>query len=81
MNNKCKYCGSELFNDWCSCEGFLVNEKGLDKVVDGPETKGKLGGRNSSSAKVISLDCFNLDKFIVDEITPRRYLTREECCE
>lgn len=76
--DKCRYCGRELVEDWCTCEQFLVNEKGVDPLVPIVETKGKSGGRNSSSLRVISLDTFNLSRFTAEKILPLRFLRDDE---
>lgn len=76
--SKCRYCGKELIEEWCSCEKFLVNEKGVEPIVPLTETKGKKGGRNSSSLKVASLDSFNLSRFQADKIEPIRFFKEDE---
>lgn len=75
---KCRYCKKELIDGWCTCEKFLVKEKGIEPLVKVTETKGKLGGRNSSSAKIISLTSFNFDKLDVANVEPIKYLSVDD---
>jgi len=67
---KCKYCNRTLIENWCSCEDFLVKEKGLEPLVALRETKGHYENKSRSGMKVASLS--NRLQFELASIKPIR---------